>query len=77
MIFISQKQKIRKTILLYLLLLKTYFKNWNYLSMNQYKKLFLFFFILTMICCGKNKESEEHELDQKNEPSFEENIAKD
>ena len=30
-----------------------------------------------MICCGKNKESEEHELDQKNEPSFEENIAKD
>lgn len=30
-----------------------------------------------MIGCGKNKESEEHELEQKNEPSYEQNVAKD
>ena len=40
-------------------------------QMTIYKKIFLFLIIFSVISCGKNKESEEHEIEQKNEPSYE------
>jgi hypothetical protein len=39
--------------------------------MTYYKRILLFFIISTIISCGKNKESEEHELDQSKQPSYE------
>ncbi|MBC7847865.1 MAG: hypothetical protein H7Y10_15400 [Flavobacterium sp.] len=39
--------------------------------MSIYKKIFLFLIIFSVISCGKNKENEEHELEQKNEPHYE------
>ena len=45
--------------------------------MGQYKKIFLFLIVFILIGCGKNKESEEHQLEQKNEPSFDEHVVTD
>ncbi len=42
--------------------------------MSHYKKIFLFLLIFNLISCGKNKESEEHELEQKKEPSYEQTV---
>jgi len=39
--------------------------------MTQYKKILLFLIIFTLISCGKNKENEEHQIEQKKEPSYE------
>lgn len=39
--------------------------------MAHFKKIFVFLIITTLISCGKNKETEEHELEQQNEPSYE------
>jgi hypothetical protein len=43
--------------------------------MTIYKKIFLFLIIFGAISCGKNKESEEHENEQKKEPSYEQTDA--
>ena len=39
--------------------------------MKYYKITFLFLFISSIISCGKNPENEKHELQQKNEPNYE------
>ncbi|HEY6143361.1 MAG TPA: hypothetical protein VIV55_08000 [Flavobacterium sp.] len=39
--------------------------------MTQFKKILLFLIIFTLISCGKNKENEEHELELKKEPNYE------
>lgn len=39
--------------------------------MAHFKKTLLFLIIFSLISCGKNKESQEHELEQKKEPSYE------
>lgn len=39
--------------------------------MKYYKRILLFLIIFSLISCGKNKENEEHELEQKNEPNYE------
>jgi hypothetical protein len=39
--------------------------------MAHYKKILLFLLIFNLIGCGRNKESEEHELEQTKEPSYE------
>lgn len=39
--------------------------------MTQYKKTLLFIIIFNLISCGRNKESEQHELELKKEPSYE------
>ena len=45
--------------------------------MANYKKNLLFLMIFSMISCGKNKETEEHELEQKKEPNYEQNTKTD
>lgn len=40
-----------------------------------YKRTLLFLIVFSLISCGKNKETEEHELEQKKEPSYEQNIG--
>lgn len=39
--------------------------------MIYYKRILLFLIIFTLISCGKNKESEEHELEQSKQPQYE------
>jgi hypothetical protein len=43
--------------------------------MPNFKILFTFIMIATLFSCGKNKESEEHELEQQKEPNYEQNDA--
>lgn len=38
-----------------------------------YRKIFVILIIFSLISCGKNKENEEHELEQQKEPHFEQN----
>src|SRR3954463_4032301 len=39
--------------------------------MITYKRIFLFLVIFNLISCGRNKENEEHELEQQKEPNYE------
>lgn len=39
--------------------------------MKYYKRILLFLIIFSLISCGKNKENEEHELELKKEPNYE------
>jgi len=39
--------------------------------MKYYKKTLLFLLVLSLISCGKNKENEEHELEQSKQPQYE------
>lgn len=39
--------------------------------MSYYNRIAFFLIVLSIISCGKNNENEEHELQQKNEPSYE------
>ena len=39
--------------------------------MIQYKRLFLVFITFSLIGCGKNNETEEHQLKQSKEPNYE------
>lgn len=41
--------------------------------MPNFKILFSFLLLATLFSCGKNQESEEHELEQQKEPSYEQN----
>lgn len=41
--------------------------------MTHLKKIFVFLIIFTVISCGKNKETEEHQLEQQKEPDYEQN----
>jgi hypothetical protein len=41
--------------------------------MTQYKKILVFLIIFNLISCDKKKENEEHELEQKKEPNYEQN----
>ena len=41
--------------------------------MPNFKILFSFIILATLFSCGKNQESEEHELEQKKEPNYEQN----
>ena len=43
--------------------------------MTYYKRILLFLIISSIISCGKNKESEEHELEQNKQPSYEQKLA--
>lgn len=43
--------------------------------MIYHKKTLLFLIIFSVISCGKNKENEEHELEQKKEPHYEQNTT--
>lgn len=39
------------------------------------RKIFVIFIIFSLISCGKNKENEEHELEQQKEPHYEQNTS--
>ncbi|SHF72557.1 hypothetical protein SAMN05443549_101139 [Flavobacterium fluvii] len=43
--------------------------------MRQYKKILLLLIIFNLISCGRNKENEEHELELKKEPNYEQNTT--
>lgn len=43
--------------------------------MPNFKILFSFILLATLFSCGKNQESEEHELEQQKEPNYEKNVT--